>query len=404
MATPQYNNFANIITFTRASSGTYMGSDGLIKTASSNVPRVDYDPVGNVMGLLIEESRTNILLFSEQFSNAAWGKFGTAVTTDTVLSPTGLANASKVTITSLGSFRGVSQTISATAGDVVSYTIYVSAGNHSYATVKLQAKAGATLLGTPALVRVNLTNGTQIGSPSGTVSVTPLVNNWYEISVTGTLTTGSDSATYAVDFVDSTGSPSPTPSIPVGSFIYLWGAQAEIGPFPTSYIQTTSAAATRAEDVASIPTSAFGYNAAAGTVVCQFDMQYAATVFPRVWEIGSSSTDINRIANLVSGPSSTVTAEVRSNNVGVASFTLYADATPASGVTALAFAENDFAAVANNGTVQTDTSGTMTPSVARDLFRFGNSTVGFSGMSGHLKYIKYYPYRLLNTQIQGLTA
>ena len=43
----------NLITFTRASSATYVGSDGLIKTAANNEARFDHDPTtGESLGLL----------------------------------------------------------------------------------------------------------------------------------------------------------------------------------------------------------------------------------------------------------------------------------------------------------------------------------------------------------------
>lgn len=53
------------ITFTRGSSGTFVGSNGLIQTALTNIPRFNYDP-GTLAakGLLIEEQRTNLLLNS----------------------------------------------------------------------------------------------------------------------------------------------------------------------------------------------------------------------------------------------------------------------------------------------------------------------------------------------------
>jgi hypothetical protein len=42
------------ITFTRASSGTFVGSDGLIKTATTNEPRFDHNPTtGESLGLLV---------------------------------------------------------------------------------------------------------------------------------------------------------------------------------------------------------------------------------------------------------------------------------------------------------------------------------------------------------------
>lgn len=53
------------ITFTRSTTATFVGSDGLIQTAAINAPRFDYAPTTLASrGLLIEEQRTNLLLNS----------------------------------------------------------------------------------------------------------------------------------------------------------------------------------------------------------------------------------------------------------------------------------------------------------------------------------------------------
>jgi len=55
------------ITFTRAATvATFVGSNGLIQSAATNVPRFDYDPVTLApRGLLIEGQRTNLMLNSD---------------------------------------------------------------------------------------------------------------------------------------------------------------------------------------------------------------------------------------------------------------------------------------------------------------------------------------------------
>ena len=59
----------NLVTFTRASSGTFVGSDGVLQTASTDVPRFDHNPTtGESLGLLVEEARTNVLLNSATLS------------------------------------------------------------------------------------------------------------------------------------------------------------------------------------------------------------------------------------------------------------------------------------------------------------------------------------------------
>ena len=59
----------NLVTFTRASSGTFVGSDGVLRTAANDVPRFDHNPTtGESLGLLVEEARTNLLLNSATLS------------------------------------------------------------------------------------------------------------------------------------------------------------------------------------------------------------------------------------------------------------------------------------------------------------------------------------------------
>ena len=51
---------APYVTFTRSSTATYYGSDGLLKTASANEPRYDYDPVTlQLRGLLLDGAASN---------------------------------------------------------------------------------------------------------------------------------------------------------------------------------------------------------------------------------------------------------------------------------------------------------------------------------------------------------
>jgi len=60
-----YISGSSLISFTRASSATYVGSDGLIKTATTNEARFDHNPTtGESLGLLMEQQRTNLLLNS----------------------------------------------------------------------------------------------------------------------------------------------------------------------------------------------------------------------------------------------------------------------------------------------------------------------------------------------------
>jgi hypothetical protein len=97
------------ITLTRASSGTYLGADGLVKTASTNVARFEYDTSGNPLGLLIEAAATNLLAHTERLDDAQVSSEQYWVTTYTVTGttngttgPDGVAN-SATQFTAIGS-------------------------------------------------------------------------------------------------------------------------------------------------------------------------------------------------------------------------------------------------------------------------------------------------------------
>jgi len=88
--------------FTRASTGTYYNSSGVLVSAAINTPRFDYDPATlQLKGLLLEDASTNSALQSADISNAAWAKvsisYGLVVTGNNATAPDGALTASGIT-------------------------------------------------------------------------------------------------------------------------------------------------------------------------------------------------------------------------------------------------------------------------------------------------------------------
>ena len=82
--------------FERASSATVVNKDGLIEEVGSGQPRIDYaDSAEGAM--LLEGQSTNLVQYSEDFSNSYWQKLSNAtVSSQKVTSPDGTLNASQI--------------------------------------------------------------------------------------------------------------------------------------------------------------------------------------------------------------------------------------------------------------------------------------------------------------------
>lgn len=223
------------MTFTRASSGTCLKAgttlaiaNGDLVTCTSNQPRVMPGGAGTgPLGLLVEVSRTNDLLRSEELNNAAWADsvFGVAaptITADQAVAPDGTTTADRV------------------------QTPVVTAGQYSLRT---QNVSGATRVGS-FFVKGNASSGTaHLMQAGGTVTCVACAYNpstWTRCVTSGT-STNQTVVNVGVDPLDCGGG-----GLGAEDF-FVWGAQTEISNIATSYIKTVAAAVSRDNDLGTFP-------------------------------------------------------------------------------------------------------------------------------------------------------
>jgi len=392
-----------LITFTRASTGTFFNSAGVLTSAATNAPRLDYNPSTlAAQGLLIEESRTNLLTYSAELDNAAWGRTNVNLAANATASPDGTVNADLLIPNTTNADHSISQLGVATAvsGSPYTFSLFVKAGGYNFVRLSFGGIAGG------GFTFFNLTTGV-IGTSSGQLgsSITAVGNGWYRCTITRNA--GSAASLNADIYVTSADNQFSWAGNGT-SGIFIWGAQLEAGAFPTSYIPTTTTALTRAGDVASVNTLSPWYNASAGTLYGEFAVTGFASTgqFPSTAAL-SDNTSSNRInmastntvANLYSYGEVQVGGAPQAGFYGASASTFGVGTVRKS---AIAYAANDFAFTTQGLAVQTDTSGTV-PTVDR-LYLGVGSTGNAQFLNGYLRRVVFYPRRLSNAELVSITS
>jgi hypothetical protein len=373
------------VTFTRASNGTFVGSDGVIKTAATNEPRFDHNPTtGESLGLLVEEARTNLLSQSENLTVGA----GTTVSLNTATSPLGTTTAATVTEdSSTGLHSVLTVSISFTAVSTTC-SFFGKANGRNWVGLRVSGITRAWF---------NLSTG-QVGTVDAATTATSVQafsNGFYRCSATFTPTAGTANIFLRIGSADAVDSYAGNGT----SGIITFGIQAEAGAFPTSYIPTTTATATRAADVASITGSNFSsfYNQTEGTVFSSFRrISYTGT--STVVSINDNTTN-NRLYNFRQDTVAALTVISATAGSVDASPSLTLSSGASVDQVAVAQQLNNFGASANGGTVATDSTVLM-PTVTQA--NIGNVTSS-SFFNGTIKRFTYWPTRLANTTLQQIT-
>jgi hypothetical protein len=247
--------------------------------------------------------------------------------------------------------------------------------------------------------------------PSATASIQSVGNGWYRIGMI--VTTSNAGQSLDLRILPNSYTSGDTNSFPFAgdgfSGIYIWGAQLEAGAFATSYIPTVASQVTRSADAASMTGTNFSswYRADAWTMYAEASSSSSITAYrDTLFDITSSTASTNTVKvgrGLAGGSASTILGGVFLSNATEA-FMNGGTLTNTNGYkTAIAVETNNFAFSLNGGTVATDTLGSV-PATPNALF------IGFDRASnqyyanGSIKKLAYYPKRLTNAELQGLTT
>ena len=357
-------------------------------------PRFDYDPATLApKGLLIEEQRTNLMLYSEDLSTV-WDLGTGTVQSNTWTAPTGNLTGDIFTIGSTTGSPSQSTTITASATYTLSFFVNKPLTTAAFLRLRFGTAAGSI----SAFIDASTMSFGVVQAGVVANYIKQIQNNIYQVSVSFTYgATDGGSRSLAISGVVANNSSVPD----TGKNIAIWGIQYELGAFPTSYIPTTSATVTRVADNASMVGSNFSswYNQSAGTVYCASDSPLTTTTAQMNWYINDGNTN-NTMFNRKNLSNLNATAVV-SGGVTQGDITSFSAITAYSTVkSAFAYKLNDLAISVNGASVGTDLAATI-PTV--DRIHLGQNISNGQILNGHIQSIKYYPTRLPNVDLQRLT-
>jgi hypothetical protein len=385
------------ITYTRTGPASFVNEFGKVVLVGDNAPRFDHDPTTReCKGLLIEESKLNYIDNSNDLSQ--WNRninssVNVANTTET-LSPEGINNSTKMTG---GSNSGMSRDNIITLSATTSYTASIFAKKGTTNTFRLELGSGANNIVTFFNLDTKAFSSSEANGyfASYSTSYVDYPNGWVRIILSGT-TGGSVAGTvnFAVYGLS-------------GGYAYFWGAQAEVGAFPTSLIPTNGSTATRGADIALIDGEEFSefYNPIESTILVDYTHDITSSQLgtdQRVYRfraVGGSDTRIDYVSNSGYNP------YIAKDGSAVASISHGQSTVFGGGVnrSAVRVKENSFAVSFNGSTAVEDTSGAWNPTNAITEVTLGSSNGG-SSLNGHMQRFMYYSTGLPNSQLKTLTS
>ena len=425
------------ITYQRTGPASYVDKFGLVRLVGSNEPRFDHDPVTRESkGLLIEESRTNLIkwslklgdgaAFDNDISNQGWGTNNvTSTIAESVVAPDGktggvwevrennansyhaiwhqaqipLTNGTKYFITSWVK-KGANYNTSANTNGY--FQFYCSRGTGSVASVTLN----------------NTFTAFQAHTNTDSRSITQYRNGWIKVMYSFTAN-ATNTGTATPHWLHGGGGSYAGNG---ASSVYIWGCQMEAGAFETSHILTNGSTVTRGLDLTTVEgtdfSDAFGTDFNEFSLVADYDnTQTVDGTAYGIIDLWGESTGYDDRVEWFKDNASPYHIETRSFGQGNATFVngnLSASSKAKSQRFATSWYVPDYSNTSSRRFVVSmggeavdvigDNSGTTVPQLTRMGIGCNPTRLDFSGGVLHFKRLMLYNRTLSDGQLQNLSA
>ena len=389
--------------FTRSTGGTRVNKNGLIEVVTNNKPRIDFLNDSNG-ALLLEPSRSNLVNYSEDFSNAAWLKSNNpTITSNIAIAPDGTQTANGIQDINGVNLKSVSQSFSVNSNSTATISIFVKKEltNTNFGGLMLYFSGGTVkyVYGIIDEVNgvINIAPQSVIGSSSTKVED---YGTYWRFSLSGTDNGSNNTARFQYYASFSTNGTDVTGNA-IGSLRTLWGSQLELGSYATSYRPTQGAIATRVAEVCNNAGNATVFNSLEG--VLYINTAALTQSGENRWISIHDNTGNNDVELRYTSNTNQIRCKYVIGSVAIADvFFTVTDATQFSKI-AFKWASSDFALWIDGVEVATSLTG-ATSNVAFDELSFDVSNLGSTNFYGNTKNVRVYNTALTESELIALTT
>lgn len=383
------NNVLNL----RADNGAFVGTVDNVSVVEilGDKPRIDYTDSLTSPSLLLEPQSTNLLTFSEDFSQSVWAKTNLSILSNSIISPEGILSADKLIPDTTSGQHKIDITRTVTNGATVSLSAFVKKGEYNFCCLyEVTSSAGRFF---------DLSNGTQGGTFVGvptTSNIENYNNDWYRISISTTVP--STSARYILYVCDTISNTSFVGDNIKG--IYTWGAQLEESLYSTSYIPTAGSTVTRAQETCIGAGNVSTFNSTEGVLYAEMAAlsDDGTTRYVSVSDGGNQ----NAIAIRFSDVNNQILAYTRIGGVFNAVLFTSSYSTVNFNKIAYRYKSGDSALFINGTKISSSTSTQTLPSNTLNTLGFNDGL--YAPMEGKVKGVYVFNEALTDDELQQLTG
>ncbi len=405
-------------TFTRASSATFVGSDGLIQTEASNdVARLTYSAVATPvsLGLLREEARTNSIIQSEDYDTTWVANNAPIITVNSTVAPDGNTTADTIEDNDEDDWESLASN-SITVSDSQEWTLSqffkkdAVAATDRFPAFEIKFTGGTATTMVLGLDTADGSIGTKVDAGTGTILASGVEDHgdywrpWIAVKNNAT----SNTALQIIFYPAFGANANKTSTTSEAGTVISWGTQVELGAFPTSYTKTTTTAVTRAAEVCvitkvnnGVQEPFAGWNTLSGTMYAKWVQgDVVDTTVKDVFVIQDADDDENESV-LIRASADDVLAGTTAGATGslITDSTVLALNTSVQAATS--WLVNNTAAVVDGGTVGTDDTAVIP--VCTRMF-IGDSSGGDETLNAPISRLAYFNFNLTDADLDTLTG